>query len=58
MPLVLTRYGFVINLGPTTMGSYRGIQKNPKSDGTEENKRCLRCDLNKAAALGATAAHA
>lgn len=40
------------------MASYRGIQKNPKSDGTGENKRCLRRDLNKAAALGATAAHA
>ncbi|KAK0738706.1 hypothetical protein B0T18DRAFT_441336 [Schizothecium vesticola] len=49
---------FVVSLGPTTMASYRGIQKNPKPDGTGENKRCLRRDLNKAAALGATAAHA
>jgi tyrosinase len=45
----------VVSLGPTAMSSYRNLPKNPKSDGTGMNKRCLRRDINKDAALGATA---
>jgi len=37
------------------MASYQNLPKNPKSDGTGINKRCLRRDINKNAALGATA---
>ncbi|KAK4186702.1 hypothetical protein QBC35DRAFT_553521 [Podospora australis] len=35
-----------------------GIPPNPKPDGTGYNPRCLRRDINRNAALGATAAHA
>ncbi|KAK4227267.1 hypothetical protein QBC38DRAFT_536577 [Podospora fimiseda] len=48
----------VVSLGPTSMSPIRGITKNPKSDGTASNPRCLRRDVNRNAALGATAAHA
>lgn len=45
----------VVSLGPTTMTSFKQLPKNPKADGTGMNKRCLRRDINKDAALGATA---
>ena len=45
----------VVSLGPTSMASYRNLPKNPRSDGTGMNKRCLRRDINVNAALGATA---
>ncbi|KAI0401352.1 hypothetical protein F4802DRAFT_428736 [Xylaria palmicola] len=46
----------VISLGPTSMstGSKR-VPKNPKSDGTGANPRCLRRDVNKNAFMGARA---
>jgi tyrosinase len=53
--LTLNTDSMVVSLGPTSMASYRGLPKNPKSDGTGVNKRCLRRDINKNAALGATA---
>jgi len=45
----------VVSLGPTSMASYRGLPKNPFTNGTGINKRCLRRDINRNAALGATA---
>ena len=45
----------VVSLGPTSMASYKGLPKNPLTNGTGLNKRCLRRDVNKNAALGATA---
>lgn len=47
----------VVSLGPTSMSPYRGlnITKNPRADGTGYNPRCLRRDVNRNAAMGATA---
>ncbi|KAK0617754.1 hypothetical protein B0T14DRAFT_605751 [Immersiella caudata] len=45
----------VVSLGPTSMTSIKHLPKNPKADGTGSNPRCLRRDINKDAALGATA---
>ncbi|AEO67326.1 040e235b-4539-4777-bd7f-6c0c9d2a8b8c [Thermothielavioides terrestris] len=47
----------VVSLGPTSMSPYHGlsIPKNPRSDGTGSNPRCLRRDVNRNAAMGATA---
>lgn len=45
----------VVSLGPTSMADQaRDIPKNPKSDGTGKNPRCLRRDINRNAAMGAT----
>lgn len=51
----------VVSLGPTSTSPVRrlpGIKANPRSDGTGYNPRCLRRDINRNAAMGATAAHA
>ncbi|KAI0518167.1 hypothetical protein F5B22DRAFT_74382 [Xylaria bambusicola] len=45
----------VVNLGPTAMATGAKIPKNPRSDGTGANPRCLRRDVNRNAAMGATA---
>ncbi|KAK3349056.1 hypothetical protein B0T25DRAFT_233859 [Lasiosphaeria hispida] len=45
----------VVSLGPTSMASYKGLPKNSRSDGTASNPRCLRRDINRNAAMGATA---
>ncbi|KAK3319573.1 hypothetical protein B0T19DRAFT_445378 [Cercophora scortea] len=47
----------VVSLGPTSMSPIRGINipKNPFANGTAANKRCLRRDINRNAAMGATA---
>jgi len=44
----------VVSLGPK-QGTSRSIPKNPRSDGTGANPRCLRRDINRNAAMGATA---
>jgi tyrosinase len=46
----------VVSLGPV-MSRYPGVPKNPRADGLGSNPRCLRRDINRNAALGATAAH-
>lgn len=48
----------VVSLGPTSMSTANDIPKNPRSNGTASNPRCLRRDINRNAAMGATAAHA
>ncbi|KAI0911015.1 hypothetical protein F4823DRAFT_561369 [Ustulina deusta] len=45
----------VVSLGPTAMSTGANIPKNPRSDGTGSNPRCLRRDVNRNAAMGATA---
>ncbi|OIW28322.1 Di-copper centre-containing protein [Coniochaeta ligniaria NRRL 30616] len=46
----------VVSLGPTSMSTAsRQVPKNPRSDGTGSNPRCLRRDVNRNAAMGATA---
>ncbi|CAK7204041.1 hypothetical protein SEUCBS139899_006792 [Sporothrix eucalyptigena] len=44
----------VVNLGPTSMATGSKLPKNPKTDGTGPNPRCLRRDVNRNAAMGAT----
>ncbi|CAK7234105.1 hypothetical protein SCUCBS95973_008822 [Sporothrix curviconia] len=48
----------VVNLGPTSMATGSKLPKNPKADGTGPNPRCLRRDVNRNAAMGATNAKA
>lgn len=49
----------VVSLGPTSMSTgSKNVKKNPKSDGTGANPRCLRRDVNRNAAMGATNAKA
>ncbi|KAH9885553.1 Di-copper centre-containing protein [Xylariomycetidae sp. FL2044] len=46
----------MVSLGPTSMSmGSKNVPKNPKTDGTGSNPRCLRRDVNVNAALGATA---
>lgn len=45
----------VVSLGPTSMATGSKIPKNPRADGTGSNPRCLRRDVNRNAAMGATA---
>jgi hypothetical protein len=46
----------VVSLGPTPMSTALDlVPKNPRSDGTGSNPRCLRRDVNRNAAMGATA---
>ena len=45
----------VVSLGPTSMSTATGVAKNPRPDGTGANPRCLRRDVNRNAAMGATA---
>lgn len=45
----------VVNLGPTAMSTGSNIPKNPRSDGTGANPRCLRRDVNRNALMGARA---
>ena len=46
----------VVSLGPTSMSTAsRQVPKNPRADGTGYNPRCLRRDVNRNAAMGATA---
>ncbi|POS73933.1 hypothetical protein DHEL01_v207667 [Diaporthe helianthi] len=46
----------VVNLGPTAMSTALDlVPKNPRSDGTGANPRCLRRDVNHNAAMGAKA---
>ncbi|KAI1382841.1 Di-copper centre-containing protein [Hypoxylon trugodes] len=45
----------VVSLGPTSMSMGSNLPKNPKSDGTGKNPRCLRRDINKNALMGARA---
>jgi tyrosinase len=45
----------VVNLGPTSMSTASNIPKNPRTNGTGPNPRCLRRDINRNAAMGATA---
>ncbi|KAI0541728.1 Di-copper centre-containing protein [Xylaria digitata] len=45
----------VVSLGPTAMSTGANIPKNPRSDGTGSNPRCLRRDVNRNAVMGATA---
>ncbi|GAW20786.1 hypothetical protein ANO14919_102970 [Xylariales sp. No.14919] len=45
----------VVSLGPTSMSTGANLPKNPKSDGTGSNPRCLRRDVNRDAIMGATA---
>jgi tyrosinase len=47
----------VVSLGPV-MSKYNGVPKNPRADGLGSNPRCLRRDINRNSALGATAQHA
>ncbi|KAI1297343.1 hypothetical protein F5Y03DRAFT_369618 [Xylaria venustula] len=46
---------WVVNLGPTSMATGANLPKNPRADGTAANPRCLRRDVNRNAAMGATA---
>ncbi|KAK4213655.1 hypothetical protein QBC37DRAFT_169179 [Rhypophila decipiens] len=48
----------VVNLGPTSSSTApkNSVPRNPQSNGLGLNPRCLRRDINAAAALGATAA--
>lgn len=48
----------VVSLGPTSMSTHKKLPKNPRSDGLGSNPRCLRRDINRNAAMGATADHA
>ncbi|KAK7754593.1 hypothetical protein SLS62_003376 [Diatrype stigma] len=45
----------VVSLGPTAMSTGTNVPKNPRADGTGSNPRCLRRDVNRNAAMGATA---
>lgn len=45
----------VVSLGPTSMSMGSNLPKNPRADGTGPNPRCLRRDVNRNAAMGATA---
>lgn len=45
----------VVSLGPTSMSTGKNVPKNPRADGTGSNPRCLRRDVNRNAAMGATA---
>ncbi|KAJ2996177.1 hypothetical protein NUW58_g1055 [Xylaria curta] len=45
----------VVSLGPTSMSTGTNLPKNPRSDGTGSNPRCLRRDVNKNAFMGARA---
>ncbi|KAI1103149.1 Di-copper centre-containing protein [Jackrogersella minutella] len=45
----------VVSLGPTSMSMGSNLPKNPRADGTGSNPRCLRRDVNRNAAMGATA---
>ncbi|KAI1080049.1 Di-copper centre-containing protein [Whalleya microplaca] len=45
----------VVSLGPTSMATGTNLPKNPRADGTGSNPRCLRRDVNRNAAMGATA---
>ncbi|KAH9993471.1 hypothetical protein F4779DRAFT_608603 [Xylariaceae sp. FL0662B] len=45
----------VVSLGPTSMTTGTNLPKNPRADGTGSNPRCLRRDVNRNAAMGATA---
>lgn len=44
----------VVSLGPK-MSQVENVPKNPRADGLGSNPRCLRRDVNRNAALGATA---
>ncbi|ERS95245.1 hypothetical protein HMPREF1624_08457 [Sporothrix schenckii ATCC 58251] len=44
----------VVNLGPTSASTGSNLPKNPRADGTGANPRCLRRDVNRNAAMGAT----
>lgn len=44
----------VVSLGPLSPTT-NTIPKNPRADGTASNPRCLRRDINRNAAMGATA---
>jgi len=44
----------VVSLGPLST-VVRGIKSNPRADGLGSNPRCLRRDVNRESALGATA---
>jgi tyrosinase len=48
----------VVSLGPSRMSRASNVTKNPHPDGLGSNPRCLRRDVNRNAALGATADHA
>ncbi|KAK5656979.1 hypothetical protein OQA88_3502 [Cercophora sp. LCS_1] len=48
----------VVSLGPTDRSTHKNLPKNPRSDGLGSNPRCLRRDINRNAAMGATADHA
>jgi len=51
-----TSHSMVVSLGPTSMSTAsRAVPRNPRSDGTGSNPRCLRRDVNRNAAMGATA---
>ncbi|KAJ9150246.1 Di-copper centre-containing protein [Pleurostoma richardsiae] len=45
----------IVSLGPTSMSTGSKLPKNPRPDGTGSNPRCLRRDVNRNAAMGATA---
>ncbi|KAI1088384.1 hypothetical protein F5B19DRAFT_428377 [Rostrohypoxylon terebratum] len=45
----------VVSLGPTSMSMGANVPKNPRSDGTGKNPRCLRRDVNRDATMGARA---
>lgn len=47
----------VVNLGPTSSSTVpkNSVPKNPRPDGLGPNPRCLRRDINRNAAMGATA---
>ncbi|KAI0878767.1 hypothetical protein GGS24DRAFT_516569 [Hypoxylon argillaceum] len=45
----------IVSLGPTAMATGVNLPKNPRSDGTGSNPRCLRRDVNRNAVMGATA---
>ncbi|KAI1851561.1 hypothetical protein JX265_012357 [Neoarthrinium moseri] len=47
--------GMVVSLGPTSMSTANDIPKNPRTNGTGSNPRCLRRDINRNSAMGATA---
>lgn len=44
----------VVSLGPSSFRASPSIPKNPLSNGQGENKRCLRRDINRNAAMGAS----
>jgi tyrosinase len=45
----------VVSLGPSRMARSSSVPKNPQADGLGSNPRCLRRDINRNAAMGATA---